>query len=180
MNICRSTQAFTATLCAYVITVSVFAQTSSLPPNARNPQESKTNDTTAALIGKGLAYDIEKVVNALVDYTSTACIATVGKQSDSYSFIIISEKPIFKVEAAKKGWLLTVAGAVGKTLHDNPKFSADEVWVSDASLMKERRAFAVDASLLQSLQQRVKGDQMTLEQMYTEITRSMTEKQIPK
>ena len=167
-------------LCSCAITISVSAQKSPVPPEARSATDSKTNSTANALTGKGLAYDIEKTINALVDYTHTACIPTAGEQPDTYSFIILSERSIFGVEAAKKGWIMTIAGAVGKTLNDNPKFKAEEVYFSDSSLMRARRAFVVDASLLQSFQKRVKGDQMTLEQMYAEITRAMTEKKIPK
>lgn len=53
-------------------------------------------------------------------------------------------------------------------------------WVADTTMLRNRRAFIIKAALLNSLQQNVKNDQMSLDQMYLEIIQSMKEASVPK
>jgi hypothetical protein len=100
------------------------------------------NRPTIILRPKVLCYRIEDFVNALVDYTTTQCIpAPEDQKKDLVSFILVSGKPIFNLEAAKKGWLVAVVAAVGKVMRDNPKLPAGKVIVTDTSLLKQRRGF---------------------------------------
>ena len=141
--------------------------------NSGEPAAASPKPDLDALVGKGLAYQIEKYVNGMVDYTTTTCIPAAGRPG-AFSLIIISSRPIFDVEAAKKAWLVAVGGAVGKTLHDNATAKVDQVIVSDAALMKERRAFTIDASLLRSLQEPVKSEKIDLDQMYSQMLHGLS------
>jgi hypothetical protein len=71
-----------------------------------------------------------------------------------------------------------VAGAFGQTIHENPSVRLDEVFVSDISLVKQRKGYLIKASLLHTIQQKVKNDQMNLEQMYSEIMSAITERKM--
>jgi hypothetical protein len=46
--------------------------------------------------------------------------------------------------------------------------------------MKSRTAYVMPAALAKSLQRRAKADQISLETMYAEISRNLTQKSIPK
>ena len=129
--------------------------------------------------GQAFCYQIEKLVNGLVDYTQTSCFpaASSGK---SYSFVLVSSQPVFSVEESKKGWLLVAVAAVGDTFNKNPSVKAGELWLSDAARMKDRNAYVMNASVAASLQRRVKADQIDLEGMYSEIVRNLKLKTIPK
>jgi len=84
--------------------------------------------------GQSICYEVQNVVNALVDYTQTSCLPSRGK-AGALSFIVLSSQPVFSVEASKKAWLLVVVGAIGKSLNERPSVKADELWLSDANLI---------------------------------------------
>jgi len=52
--------------------------------------------------GQSICYEVQNAVNALVDYTQTSCLPSGGKDG-VFSFIVISNQPVFSVEASKKG-----------------------------------------------------------------------------
>jgi len=130
--------------------------------------------------GQALCYQIEKTVNALVDYTQTSCIPSAGKNPGTHSFILLSSKPVFSIEASKKAWILVAVAATGDALNKNASVRAEELWLSDATQMKSRTAYVMPAPLAKSLQRRVKGEQITLDGMYSEIIRNLSQRSIPK
>lgn len=129
--------------------------------------------------GQSICYEVQNVVNALVDYTQTSCLPTAGK-AGALSFIVISSQPVFSVEASKKGWLLIAVAAIGKTLNEKPSVKADELWLSDANQMKQRVAHVFPTSLARSLQRQVYDGQIDLERMYAVIKKNLVQKSIPK
>ena len=130
--------------------------------------------------GQAMCYQIEKTINALVDYTQTSCLPTGAKQKNAYSFILLSSQPVFSVEPSKKAWLLVAVAAVGDILNKSESVKAEELWLSDVNLMKNRVAHVFPAPLSKSLQRRVKAGQLGVEAMYSEISKNLTQKSIPK
>ena len=125
--------------------------------------------------------DIEGMIDGLVDYTDTKCLPAAVAASAGASFIIISEEPVFSADASKKGWLLASLGAVGFVLNEKrPSFKADEVIFSDVQRMKARSGHVIKASVLKSLQRRVKAGQLSLEAAYTEMLKAMRPMTVPK
>jgi hypothetical protein len=131
------------------------------------------------LVGKGLAADIEKYVNVMVDYTRTKCLASPGKTPSAYSFIVIAEKPLMAIPAAKKAWILGVAGSVGKVCNDNPTYQIDEVWLADMETMKARKTLIIDAGLIKNLSKQIRNDEIDLDKFYLEVSKAITEKVLP-
>lgn len=129
--------------------------------------------------GQAMCYQIEKMVNALVDYTQTSCLPTAGKSPGTHSFILISSKPVFSVEASKKGWLLVAVTATGDALNKNASVKADELLLSDANQMKSRTAYVLPAALARSLQQQIKSNKIGLESMYSQISSNLSQRSIP-
>jgi hypothetical protein len=129
--------------------------------------------------GQSICYEVQNAVNALVDYTQTSCLPGGGK-AGALSFIVVSSKPVFSVEASKKGWLLVAVASVGKTLNEQPLVRIDGLWLSDSNLMKSRVAYCFPASLARSLQRRVYNGQIDLEGMYAAIKKNLVQKTIPK
>lgn len=97
--------------------------------------------------GQAMCYQIEKTINALVDYTQTSCLPTGAKQKNAYSFILLSSQPVFSIEPSKKAWLLVAVAAVGDILNKSESVKADELWLSDVNLMKNRVAHVFPAPL---------------------------------
>lgn len=130
--------------------------------------------------GEALCYQIQNSVNALADFTQTSCLPSAGSTPGSYSFIVLSSNPVFSVEASKKAWLIVAIAAAGDSLNKQSSVKADELWLSDAALMKNRTAHVFPASLAKSLQRRVKNGQLDLEGMYSEIKRNLVQKTVQK
>ena len=130
--------------------------------------------------GQALCYQIEKMINALVDYTKTSCLPTAGKDKESHSFILLSSQPVFSGAASKKGWVLVAVAATSDALNKNASVKAEELWLSDANQMKSRTAYVIPAALAKSLQRKIKADQISLDTMYSEISKSMSQKSISK
>jgi hypothetical protein len=137
--------------------------------------------TSAELLDEGAAvcYQVEHYVDALVGYTRTSCIPSKAEKPGVVSFIVISSQPIFAVEAAKKGWLAALVGAVGKILNDRPSLKVDELWVSDSGLMKKRSAYVVSAPFVKALQRKVFTGELSLEEGYASLTKRLTLRAIP-
>jgi len=129
--------------------------------------------------GQSICYEVQNAVNALVDYTQTSCLPSGGK-AGALSFIVVSSQPVFSVEASKKGWLLVVVASVGKTLNEQPSIKADELWLSDANLMKNRVAYVFPMSLAKAIQRQIYNGQIDLEGMYVAIKKNLVQKTISK
>ena len=67
--------------------------------------------------GQSACFQIEKIVNAIVDYTQTTCVPIVATSTRTNSFILISSQPVFSVEASKKAWLIVAVAATGDVLN---------------------------------------------------------------
>lgn len=129
--------------------------------------------------GQSICYEVQNAVNALVDYTQTSCLPSGGK-AGALSFIVLSSQPVFSVEASKKAWLLVVVSSIGKSLNEQPSVKTDELWLSDANLMKNRVAYVLPTSLAKSLQRQVYNGQIDLEGMFVAIKKNLVQKTIPK
>lgn len=129
--------------------------------------------------GEAFCYGVQDYANALVTYTQTKCIPAGGSKPKSLSLILISSEPVFSVEASKKAWLLVLVGAVGKKLNDDSSAHLDELWFSDIDRMKERIGYVLPADLAKTLQRRIKADQIDLDQMYAEIQKKLTRREVP-
>ena len=125
-----------------------------------------------SLIAMGLCSQMERLVNALVDYASTECLPNISDK-ESASFIFIVDKPIFSVEASKKAWILVVVAAVGKTLNDESSYSADKILFADLSMAKEKNYYTVSAGLAKSLQRKVNNGEINLATMWSEVTAAL-------
>ena len=130
--------------------------------------------------GQAICYQIEKTVNALVDYTQTSCIPTRGMAANSQSFIVLSSQPVFSVETSKKAWILVAVAATGDALNKSGSVKADELWLSDANQMKARTAYVMPVSLARNLHRQVKAEQISLDEMYGQIIRNLSQRNIPK
>lgn len=129
--------------------------------------------------GQSICYEVQNAVNALVDYTQTSCLPSGGK-AGALSFIVLSSQPVFSVEASKKAWLLVVVASIGKSLNEQPSVKTDELWLSDANLIKNRVAYVLPTSLAKSLQRQVYNGQIDLEGMFVAIKKNLVQKTIPK
>ena len=110
-------------------------------------------------------------INLLVDYTLTKCLP--GKDPGGMSFIYISTKPIFEVEAAKKAWLLVVVASFGLKFN-SVAMPSDSPIVSDVSLMKNRMAYRIPSALARKLQRQVHDGEIGLDEMYRQIVAGMS------
>lgn len=126
----------------------------------------------------GICVEIERNINTLADFTTTRCWP--AKDPAGISFIIVAHAPVFTSDTTLKGWLLTVMGATGLALNNRSNFKADRIYISDAGRMKNRRAKAIAASAMKSLQRRVKAGQIGLDAAYAEMIQKMTDYTIPK
>lgn len=130
--------------------------------------------------GEALCYQIQNSVNVIADFTQTSCLPNAGNVPGSYSFVLLSSKPVFSAEDSKKAWLIVAVGVAGASLNKQPSVKADELWFSDTTLMKNRIVHVFPASIAKSLQHRAKNDQIDLEEMYREIKRNLVQKTIKK
>jgi hypothetical protein len=73
-----------------------------------------------------------------------------------------------------------VVSAVGKTLNDNPAYSADKVLFADAGMVQEKRYYTVPAGLAKSLQHKAYDGQIPIETMWSQITSALTPYTAPK
>ena len=131
------------------------------------------------LRARGACHMIEYYVNSLVNYTNTKCLAGAGEQKGTIGLILISEKPIFTMEAEKKCWLIVVVGAIGRTMADNPNLKIDTIVVCDTNMLAKGKAFSFPGILAKNLQQKLYNDEINLEQLYKQLIISLKEYSIP-
>jgi hypothetical protein len=126
--------------------------------------------------GAAICNQITTGINIIIDWTQTLCMSAKGKQPGTYSFVVISSKPVFSAEASKKAWLLIAVAIAGDVLNKNSSIKTEELWLSDANLTKNRVTHIMPAGVAKSLQRRIKADQITLDVMYSEISQNLTRK----
>jgi len=129
--------------------------------------------------GQAICYEVQNIVNALVDYTETKCLP-VAKEAEAISFIVISSQPVFSREASKKAWVLVVVASIGKALNQRPGVKTNELWLSDINRMKGRVAYGMPVTVAKTLQRRIVNNKLNLDQMYSIIKKRLKKKVIPR
>ena len=126
------------------------------------------------IIGDGLCHQIERYINAVVDFATTTCIAAPDDgDHNRISMIILPSRPLFGVDQAKKGWLLAVIGAAGKVLRSNPKITSGRLVLSDPSLMKQQRGYTDETAFVKELQAKLYVGDLSVEDAYIRLVGSM-------
>ena len=136
-----------------------------------------------SLKAEGLCYEIERNINAQVDFTTTKCLSGPGLQKGSISFILISKEPILSLRKSKKTrryWLINVVRAVGTAMWDNPKIKMGDVYATDTNLMeKHKKLYLSRAELAKVLQRKAFNGEINLDQLYLELRRATKWVDIP-
>jgi hypothetical protein len=122
-----------------------------------------------------LCFDIEHALQSLVPYTATRCIPSFD--ADGLSLIVVSAKPIFSLYGAKKAWLSSLVGIVGKALDDHRGLIVNHVYVSDGALLARHQAYGFPAWIAQDLQHKV--NQLTGQAHYQNVTDALREYAVP-
>jgi hypothetical protein len=123
---------------------------------------------------ESMCHRIEKVLNTLVAYTHTSCLPTKGKVPGTYSFIVLSSKPVFSDQALDEAWVLMAVETVGFALNKNSAVKGDELWLSDADNMRNRIAYVMSLRIAKSLRRRSESNQITPTEEYSEIQKDLT------
>jgi hypothetical protein len=130
-------------------------------------------DDNQALIAMGLCSQMEPLINTLIDYSYTKCLPNITGAKGT-TFIFITEKPVFAVEASKKAWIIVVVAAVGKTLNEKPSYRADAILLADVSMAKDKSYYTISAALAKSLQHKVYSGQISAEAMWGQISSALS------
>lgn len=127
-----------------------------------------------------LCYEIEKDINAQVDFTTTRCLPDPSLRKGS--IILISKEPILSLRKSKKTrqyWLITVVKAVGIAMWDNPKIKIGDVYTTDTNLMEKHKALCFSGELAKVLQRKAFNGEINLDQLYLELRRATKWVDIP-
>ena len=150
--------------------------TSKQPPAAPTPFKQKTSRTdSVGYKAVDLCFDIEHALQSLVPYTITRCIPSF--EADGLSLMVVSAKPIFSLYGAKKAWLSSLWGIVGKALDDHRSLRVNHVYVSDGALMARHQAYRFPAWIARDLQHKV--NQLTVQAHYQNVTDALREYAVP-
>lgn len=119
--------------------------------------------------------DMIKSINTVADFTLTGVVPYMSKNSGVLTLMTISSKPVLSEPSKKKVWLLTVVGSAGKALADHPSAKIDAIWMSDASTTHEtKQGYVIPAATAQKLQRQVFDGTITLDQMYQQLSDSLS------
>lgn len=127
-----------------------------------------------------LCYEIERDINAQVDFTTTRCLP--GPSLQKGSIILISKEPILSLRKSKKTrqyWLITVVKTVGMAMWDNPKIKIGDVYTTDTNLMEKHKALCFSGELAKVLQRKAFNGEINLDQLYLELRRATKWVDIP-
>ena len=129
-----------------------------------------------ATLAQGYCYEMQNLINVLVDFTDTKCLP--GSDEIGMSFIFVSSEPVFSVPAAKKEWLLSVVGIFGQTFNKN-SMESEQVIFTDNILLTRREAYLMPAPTARQLQHQIKNNQIDLETMYQRVLEALQKQVIP-
>jgi hypothetical protein len=129
---------------------------------------------------KDLADEIEKTINSLVDFTHTYCAPSRGTEPNTYCLIVLADKQVLSTDESRKAWLLTVVGAAGKLLNDNPGCNIDQLILADKEMAQSRKGLVLRVEIAKRLQQSVSSGSISLSQMYQALEQGLTSATIPK
>jgi hypothetical protein len=131
----------------------------------------KARESDESLIAIGLCSLMESYINTLVDYTTTKCVPL--KEAGGLGFIFISSKPVFSSEAAKKAWMLTIAGAFGLELNARPNQKIGNIYLTDVDRAKKLQYQVLKGASAKALQRQVKLGQISLDTMWSRLSASL-------
>ena len=150
--------------------------TSKQPPAAPTPFKQKTSrKDSVGYKAVDLCFEIEHALQSLVPSTITRCIPSFD--ADGLSLMVVSAKPIFSLYGAKKAWLSSLVGIVGKALDDHQGLRVNHVYVSDGALMAHHQAYGFPAWIARDLQHNV--NQVTVQAHYQNVTDALREYAVP-
>jgi hypothetical protein len=127
-----------------------------------------------------LCYEIERDINAQVDFTTTRCLP--GPSLQKGSIILISKEPILSLRKSKKTrryWLINVVRVVGMAMWDNPKIKIGDIYTTDTNLMEKHKALCFSGELAKVLQRKAFNGEINLDQLYLELRRATKWVDIP-
>jgi hypothetical protein len=141
------------------------------------PAQAATEQNT--LVAMGLCSEMERLINTLVDYTQTKCIPLMNGGT-GVSFLFVSSRPVFSVEASEKAWALVVVGAYGHLFNPRPSYKLDSIFFTDASLLsKERSAQTLSGSMAKKLQKELYDGKITVEGAWHQMQSNMKPYHVP-
>ncbi len=113
-----------------------------------------------------------KVINLLADFSDTKCYP--GKTPAGERVLVyMAEKPVFYIRQAKQGWLMVVAATAGKALREAPDVKVAFIFVTDARSLAQGEAYKFPAATAMKLQRRIKNEEISLDQFYSELKAAM-------
>jgi hypothetical protein len=117
---------------------------------------------------------VEYYVNNLADYTKTGCGVVDGRERGTIDLIILANDPVFLAGGnTKKGWLLSVIGAVGKEMTDHPDVPIAELSVTDTWMSQNDIRYRLSGELAKSLRNRLVAEQISLDKAYAELLEAL-------
>lgn len=132
-------------------------------------------------VGQSLCYRIQTDVDALMENrTRTTCIPVAGRTKGSISLAVVSSTPVFDHGSRKKAWLVMTVLATGHLFNTNRTARVvDYVVLSDDALMQKGIGYFIPSAIARTLQRRVKADEITLDEMYSQILRNLKRQVTP-
>jgi hypothetical protein len=140
--------------------------------------------TTAALAGndseRGLANEIARYINALVDTSRTMCTTRSALAGKGRAVSCFTGMPMLGTPATRKVFLTASIGAVGKVTRDNEWFQCRDVLLTDSEAALRGVYYKIPCSTVKDLQRRIHDENMPLEDALARAETSLQEVSVHK
>ena len=127
-----------------------------------------TNADAEFYQARGVAVEMQDKIKVLADFTDTGVFPSRGTNG-GWSFVILTEQPVFEVPESKKAWLLIVVAEVGSEFNNHPQYRGDSLCLSDFENAKRGQCWTITISNACSLQRSVYLGEIHVDEMYSSI-----------
>ncbi len=138
---------------------------------AAGPQPASADARGAAV---DACYRVKRSADQLLGKLGpVACLPGATDDPERYDLIVIARQPLFTATPTRRAFVVVVAGAVGRLVNARHHDVLRDLWLTDARLVQQRRAYVLPAAVAAETQGAVKAGRMALEDMYFRLELEM-------
>lgn len=156
-------------------------------PNGEGLTTMRTPTITLALLvsahvahgdATGVCSKVAHQLDTMLDHSGTLCLPgqTSDRRKGWTTFVLVAPRPVVGPASARSAYGVYACAAFGKALNDDRSVQADELWISDTTLVRQGQAYAMKLRTCQQLQPKVQAGMMSIDDMRSTIAGALQPK----
>ncbi len=120
-------------------------------------------------------------IDVIASHRGTLCVPGVAtsRKRGLVSFILVAPEPVMSTPKSRSAYATLACAAFGHALNLASNVRAEDVWLSDITAVRERRAYSLRLELCQKLQPKVHDGTISVDEMRVRVADELKPQIIP-